>query len=139
MTKEEKVKIPKHMIIIPILIPILVCLITLSLHNGEFDSLLIITLLFNIGMEIIPYCILVTIWKRTSAWKSIDKQFGIRGAFVLLLFSQTFWEIIHWISYYATHPDTTFTITVFFLTSGIIGGIGYGIGWLIGHLVQKTT
>lgn len=137
MTKKEKVKIPKYMIIIPIIIPIFMGSSSPSVYNESLDGLTLFTMLWNTCFEIIPYCVLVLIWKKTEAWKSIDNKFGIRGAFVLLLFSQTFWEIIHWISYYEPHPDTTFTITVFFFTSWIVGGIGYEIGWLIALLVKK--
>jgi len=130
-------KNPWFIVVIAVTISILVSLIVTLFHNGKCDSLFIVTLFFNIGMEIIPYCILMVIWNRVKVEDSINKKYGMIGAFVLLILNQAFWEMIHWISYYSPSHDTTFTISVFFLSSGAIGSIGYGIGWSLGNLVSK--
>jgi len=137
MTKKEVNKAPWFVIWTGVAIPILVSFIMAILYNGKFNSLFFLGLFCNIGLEIIPYFVLFLIWKRIIIGYTTNEKYGMIGAFVSLILSQSFWEIIHGIAYYAPHPDTSFTISLFFLSSGTVGSIGYGIGYLIGILVGK--
>jgi len=135
MTKKVFNKIPWFIIWIVVAIPILVCLIVTLIYKEEFGPIIPVILLIGICEDLIPFGIFIFVLKKIEFQESVSIKYGIMGAFILLLLSQLFWEVIFWMNVYTPPHDSTFTTSIFILTSGAVGSIGYGIGWLIGHLV----
>ena len=149
MAIKEKLKFPKYMITIPILIPFLIPIlipffmnISFSLVYGEdFNLVNILSAIWNACWELIPYLFIVVRWKRVKAWENIDKKFGLIAAFVLLLPSQLYWETIFWSGVFSkppNYPDIKFAVGSFLLTSPILGLIGYKIGLLIKRIKKPS-
>jgi len=137
MTKKEVNNPTWFVIVTVVIISTLVCLTITLIYREKFHWVIPAALLFNLCWELIPYGFLIVLWKKIAEQKSINKKYGIRGALVLLILSQAFFESIFWISAYTPPHDTTFILGAFLSTSAFVGGIGYGIGYIIGYFSEK--
>ena len=135
--KREVSRPPWFILIAAVTVSISICLIVTLIYKEKFDGFVVLILISNILFEIIPYAVIIILWRETGISKSIRKRYGILGSFVLLILSQSFWEAIHWIAAYTPPHDTSFAIGAFLFTSFFVGGIGYVIGYIIGILVGK--